>query len=110
MKKPSVDQEKVVGVYGHADEGFVKKFPQINTYMTDAKWDDGTPREPSTLTWSVTSAGWQVALNDKAVRRSYYCTAPTQAEAMKLLEKALADGVDAWRPWNVGKGKKGQGS
>jgi len=103
MKRPSKVQEARADQSGHADEGFLKKYPTLSGYLSDGKWDDGQPRQLSTLTWSVQDGLWQAALNDKALKQSMYCTAPTQAEALKLMEKALAEGVEAWRPWKKGK-------
>jgi len=107
MKRPTKAQSDAAADCGSTDEGFAKRHPQLVQYMTDAKYDDGTPRELSSFTVTMTSGGVQVALNDKEERQSMYSTAGTLAEALKLLEKALADGVDAWRPWKNAKGKKG---
>jgi hypothetical protein len=47
----------------------------------------------------------QVALNDKALRQSLYSTSGSLHDAFRLVEKALADNLDAWRPWKGGKKK-----
>lgn len=108
MKKP---EGKVAGGALPAgqctDDVFARKHPNILLYLTDALWDDGKERELSQLTISVRAGAIALALNDKALKQSMYTQADTLTEALKLLEGALADGSGEWRPWNMGKGKKG---
>jgi len=85
------------------DQLWLEKFPTICVFMTDDKWDDGTPREVSVLSVSVRDGMMALALNDKDLKQSMYTMAETVAEALGLLECALADGTGQWRPWKAGK-------
>ena len=106
MKKPTPRQEEAIAAGEFADEGFAKKYPHLTEYLVTDKWENGEEREPSTFTVSHSAHGVQVAVNDKDQRQSLYSTAGTLTEALKLADKAIGDGIDAWRQWGGGKGKK----
>lgn len=106
MKKPSQRQAEAVGQTTTPDEGFNKRFPTVAAYICDDKWEDGTDREPSTFSVSCRDGLIQIAMNDKELKQSLYTSAGSLQEALGLMEKALAAGVDAWRPWKTGKGRK----
>lgn len=103
MKKPDRSQSAAIAATGQADEAFQKKYPNVLAYLLDTAWDDGSPREPSSLALSLKDGQWQAALNDKALKASFYSSAPDMLSSLRLLEKALAEGVSAWRPWKKGK-------
>jgi len=106
VKKPTPKEADRVAAGSLSDESFAKRHPCLTEMMVTDVWDDGTDRERTTFTVSHTEHGVQVAVNDKDQRKSLYSTAGTLQEALKLAEKAIADGVDAWREWGGGKGKK----
>jgi hypothetical protein len=106
MKRPTGEQEARASAGLMMDEAFVKRHPQLVAYLTDDLWEDGKERELASLTFSVSEGKWQVGLNDKAMQRSMYSAAATLGDALRALEKALADGVEAWRPWKRGRGRK----
>lgn len=103
MKRPSEAQAARAAAGCLADEAFAKKYPSLTEYLTTTAWEDGAKREPSTLSLKSEAGVWNLGVNDKALERTLWTTAPTLADALRLAEKALAEGVDAWRPW---KGKK----
>jgi len=105
MQRPTPKQEAAAAATGCTDEQLAKKFPTVVSYLTDTKYDDGSSREPSSFTVTCSAGGVQVALNDKELKQSLYSTSGTLQDALKLMEKALIDGIDAWRPWGRKKGK-----
>lgn len=108
MKRPEVKLAGGSAASGAcSDDVFVKKYPNILIYLTDASWEDGKDRELSQLSISVRNGAIALALNDKALKQSLYTQADTLTEALKLMEGALQDGSGEWRAWNAGKGKKG---
>lgn len=104
VKRPSEKQLAAQRSKGVTDTSLVSKHPFIAAYLGDCLWDDGKPRETSTLTISATPGGMQVALNDRALGRSCYTTAGSVVEALELLETALKEDVAPWRPWKRSKG------
>lgn len=105
MKKPTQSQSKAVGQTTMCDETWNKSYPTIVMYLVDDQWEDGTAREPSSLAVTFRDGLIQLALNDKDLKQSLYTSAGSVKEALGLMEKALAMGVEAWRPWKSGKRK-----
>lgn len=86
-----------------SDEAFAKAYPTLWGYVADCQWDDGKNRETSALSFTWKEGLWQLALNDKALKQSFYTAAGTLQSALKAMEKALLDGSGQWRPWKRGK-------
>jgi len=86
------------------DESWVKAYPILSEQLGDDRWDDGTPREVSTLGLKVEDGRIVASLNDKECKRSLYRSGETVKGALVALEKALSDPGADWRPWS-GKGK-----
>lgn len=105
MKKPDKSQAASAAATGCPDEGWVKKYPKLVEMMTTVAWDDDTPRAPTSISISCVDGMIQIAANDKDLKQSFYTTAGSIAEALGLLERAIAQGVDGWRPWKAGKRK-----
>lgn len=106
MRKP----DSVVGVSGEAtasleEDKWLGKFKCVCEYLTTTKWDDGSPREPSAISVSVSDGALTIALNDKDLKQSIYTSAGTLQEALKLMEDSLASSKVTWRPWKAGKRK-----
>lgn len=106
MKKPDGQQQASAHSTGCPDEALMKKYPRIVEYLVTTQWDDGSSRLTSSLAVSITDGMIQVALNDKELKQSFYSSAGSLPEAMGLLEKALAAGVDGWRVWKSGAKRK----
>lgn len=98
--------EDAAGGQGMPDATFMKDYPSIAAYLSDPVWDDGTPRELSTLSISVDDGQIRLALNDKDGRQSAYTNALSVKDAFKALEQALAKDLITWRAWDRKKGKK----
>lgn len=82
------------------------KFTSVCEYLTTAKWDDGSPREPSKLSVSVQDGCVLIALNDVDLKQSCYTSSTSLQDGLKLLDKALKDSSVTWRPWKAGTRKK----
>lgn len=79
--------------------GFISElYPLLWTYLTDDTWDDGKPRERSTLMLICEGGVLKVWLNDKALRRSVWVTGESPEDAMGALEQGLRDECLPWRP------------
>lgn len=105
MKRPTPRQEANVSADTGPDETWNKRYPTLTRYLVDVSWEDGSAREPSALSITIRDGVVQLACNDKDLKQSLYTSAGSVAEALTLMEKALAAGVDAWRPWKGGKRK-----
>lgn len=105
MKKPTATQKEAVKAGGIADKAFERTYPSLCEYLVTEKWDDGTARQPSAISLTIDGGHVNIALNDKALKQSLYCVAPTLAEGLQLLEQVLKDGTGNWRAWKAGKGR-----
>lgn len=73
-------------------------FPHLVEYLSTAAWEDGSPRELSTLLVFLDGHRWKVCLNDRATARVCFVSGADPEEALSNLEEGLAkDSVD-WRP------------
>lgn len=72
-------------------------YPTVFQYLTDAVWDDGSPRETSTLMLLVEDGWLKACLNDRAMGRSLWVTGDALADVLAALELHLASGSGDWR-------------
>ena len=88
------------------DDRIRKDCPLLASHLADEYWDDGKPRDPSTLTIKVQDGRINLALNDREEKASLYVMGDTIAEATKALEKQLGLSNADWRAWTGQKKKK----
>lgn len=87
------------------DTVFAKKYPKISEFMSDGWWEDGKPRELSSIAINFNGGVVNIGLSDHAQARTAYSTAESIEEALGLLEASLVSGRPVWRSWKAGKGK-----
>jgi len=83
--------------------GWIGKVPGIAEYLSATRWEDGTPRQPSTLTLFIEDGRCKVALNDRTLSRSCYATGESFEACIKAIENHLQAADADWRAW---KGRK----
>lgn len=103
LKRPQKSETSADKGAKVTDEKFASSYPTIVAYLTDTTWDDGTKREVSSLTLSMSEGAMQLAMNDKDLMRSLYTTADTLSKALAAMEAALAGDKGQWRSWKRGK-------
>lgn len=104
MKKPTEKakgKQPAMGVC--PDKRMMDKCPRVVEYLTTCRWDDGTPRERSTITLFVEEGKVKAALNDREMKRSLYVSSDTLEDVLGALEEGLADEGADWRVWKTGK-------
>jgi len=106
MKKYTIEATKADKKWKAPLEPVLKERPHVAQLLTDAWWDDGTPREVCTLTVRVGLEQTQLNVNDAENEQSITTTAETLDAALTLLEDALASGRNLWRKWGNFKKKK----
>lgn len=82
-----------------ADSDFSKKYPALAAGLCDAWWDDGKPREVWTLSLSFEADHTRLMLTDREHSQSAFTAAPTLADALELLNEAVASETLSWRKW-----------
>lgn len=89
------------------DEGFKGDYPYITEYLYSGAFEDGTPRQRSTITLMAGDVhGLKCVLNDREQARSLWVTAPDLVDLMETLEHALASEKPSWK---FDKAHSGQG-
>lgn len=103
MKRPESSGSDKPRGGGCPDPRLKKTCPNVVEYMTDSAWEDGKPRDTSTLTVFLEDGMVKVALNDRACSRSLYASSDTLEGAIGALEQRLREQSPEWRSW---KGRK----
>lgn len=107
MKKP---EKSVKGRSSKSwpDGAWLDMYPCLVEHISDETWEDGSPREVSTLVIRGQDGRVLGALNDRETKCSLYRSGDTVGEVLEALEKVLEDGIGDWRSWSgKGGGKKG---
>lgn len=104
MKKPEVVAKAAEG--GCPDPAFTKLYPTLAEYIGDDRWEDGTPRERSSLQVKVQDGMILAVLQDHDLSRGLYVVGESVTEALRSLEKHAKDPAADWRAWKAYKGKR----
>lgn len=80
-----------------SDPGFLLEYPALSEYLSVTEWEEGKPRETSTLLLFVEDGRWVVCLNDRAEGRSVFVSGPTFKAVLASLEEGLQEGSLQWR-------------
>ncbi len=108
MRKPEVEPPTSAAGSACPDAKFATSHPTITSYLTDTQYDDGSPRQPGSLSVRIEEGEVRLALNDVDNGRSMYTAASSLSEALKLMEGHLKATGGTWRAWKgKGKGKRG---
>jgi hypothetical protein len=100
MKRPDpATAEAPGGPAQFPDDRWVKSMPLLCEYLASDAWDDGKPREQSTVSIKCQDGRVLAVLNDLEMRRSLYVSAETVEGALKALEKHLGSSLADWRAW-----------
>lgn len=97
MKRPSELPSAIPGTWTCPDPHFVKLYPSLAQGMCDPFWDDKKPRKLWRLSVGFDAQGCSLCLSCKNLNCFAYTNAPDLSEALRLLEKAVAEGTVAWR-------------
>jgi hypothetical protein len=73
------------------------RMPLLVAHLEDAKWDDGSRRETSTLMLLVEDGWLKACLNDRALGCSLWVTGDSLAAVLDALEGHLEAGDGEWR-------------
>lgn len=91
--KPKVEG----GVNLVIDPAFAKIAPILAAHLTQGAWEDGAPRQLSTLTIFCGEGSWKACLRDRELSLCLWCAAKTFAELPRVLEAALGSPETVWR-------------
>lgn len=106
MKREAAATQKSKGKFTPPEDPAFASRPLLAEAVADLFWEDGTPREPWSISLNWSTGMCMVSLNDKDESRSMNSSAPTMEEALDLMEGLLASPRRPWRYWGRGKARK----
>jgi len=72
-------------------------WPTLVEYLSQTTWDDGSPRETSTMLLFREDGSWKACLNDRAMGRTGWASSSSPEGTLQALEDALRDDRMEWR-------------
>lgn len=106
MKRPEAQAAPTGPDSVFSDSLFRQEYPMLSDYLTEDKWEDGQPRQTSTLMFCIEEGSWRGCLNDRACERSLWRSGACMEDCLAGLENALMGGTSDWRSWRKGQGSK----
>ncbi len=85
------------GTNGVKDPGAEKRFPRLFAHLTQTSWEDGTPRETSSVILFSQDGCYKAMLRDKAAALCLWVACPQLEKLLDVLEQSLADEKSVWR-------------
>jgi len=79
------------------DERSSKKWPVLVDHLTQTCWEDGTPRQTSTLSVFVGDGAFKGLLKDRETQQTLWVASPTLDKLFDVVEAALNDPGFVWR-------------
>lgn len=80
-----------------APEDYTELFPQLWNYLTQTRWDDGTPRQPSSVSIFLQHGKWTACLIEKNWGLILFATADRLEGIWEALDARLSDPKADWR-------------
>ncbi len=88
-------------------KGERERFEGLLEMMETVKWEDGKPRQTTTVTLFVDAGGVKACANDRDAERSAWVTGESFLHVLELLEKGIREDTLDWRQKQGGyQGKK----
>lgn len=80
-----------------APEAITELFPQLWAFLTSTKWEDGTPRQPSTVSIFMQAGRWTACLTEKNWDLILFATSDRLEDVWESLDARLSDPKADWR-------------
>lgn len=85
---------------------WAKGLPALSEFLSEARWDDGSPRVTGSITLFCDDGVWKLCLSDKDAGRVAFVSAGTPTEVFAAADKALQSSSLDWRVQKAFGGKK----
>ena len=79
------------------DEDFMGLYPKLWTFLTSTQWEDGTSRQPSTVSIFMQGGRWTICLTEKNWDLILFATADRLEGVWEALDARLSDPKADWR-------------
>jgi len=110
VKRPQHVQSGIPAGVACADPAWQERWPALCSHLFDLKYEDGAPRQTSTLMLLAEQGVAKACLNDREAERSAWVSGRSFTEALDALEAGLVEDRLDWRarPPGRGPGKRGK--
>lgn len=85
---------------------FAKDYPALHEYLTAETYDDGSPRQTSTMLFFVEDGGFKLCFCDRDLDRTVWAHDDSIEECLLSLEAVLSSGTAVWRKSGQRRGAK----
>lgn len=99
MKKEARERQGSPEAFIAPPDPLLKDRPLLAQAVADLWWDDGTPREPWSLSLNWSLGLVRASLTDKEECRSISSDGETVSKALNALESAMGMPQRPWRYW-----------
>jgi hypothetical protein len=106
MRKPDFVSGSADPGRAASDPAFEARFPALFEHLSCSRWEDGSPRETSTLMVVCEQGCVKLGLNDRALGRSTWVSADCLDTALQAIEDGLSSGRVDWRVKQQGSTRK----
>jgi len=79
------------------DTEFSRSYPTLAAYLTETKYQDGTPRVTATILIFCENGVLRLCVNDRDNNRSVFFTSETVEGGLLAAENAIATNTAEWR-------------
>ena len=79
------------------DEDFMGLYPKLWTFLTSTQWEDGTSRQPSTVSIFMQGGRWTICLTEKNWDLILFATADRLEGVWEAIDARLSDPKADWR-------------
>jgi len=108
LKRPVAAEKTKAGPARPVDEDSELEYTTLYAYLTDDSWEDGQPRQRSTLILFAEDDSFKVCLTDKDSDMTLWASSKTLSGLFGALEARLNDPEAEWRKRKPFQGKGGK--
>lgn len=97
LKNKGADRSAEVSRQDTSLSQFAADFPCLHEWMTLVRWEDGSPRQTTTLTLFAEDGRWKACISDREEARVAFVSGWTWEEALRACEEGLLGSSLDWR-------------
>jgi len=97
LKKPSADAAPKPMANAWKDKADIADNPNIYAFLTDTKYDDGSPRMTGSISFFTQIGVLKACVSDKDNKRVFFVEALSLCELMGMIEMGICDDSTEWK-------------
>jgi len=97
LRKADSKRQELLGVAALVGGDYQVLYPTVWSYLTQSRWDDGTERNTSSVTFFTDAGQLKCVLKDKETGYSLWAAGSSLDSMFSVLEALLNDPTAVWR-------------